>query len=93
MDINIKINFGQSLKPLPLKHQEDITYSEARNLPLPRDFKHSTHKVKKGETVESIAEMYGLTSVQLSEFLREDTGVDSIFTGQDIKLPTKIERI
>jgi len=92
MDLNINISLGQFLKPSG-GGQEEITYSEARNLPLPRDFKHSSHKVKKGETIESIAKLYGLSSVHLSEFLREDTGVDSIFTGQDIKLPTRIEKI
>lgn len=95
MNINISINLRPSLKPLENEKPvgNKITYSEARNLPLPNNMEHAEHLIKEGETLATIAEQYGLTAVHLSEFLREVNGNDYINVGEKIPIPTELKEI
>lgn len=92
MDLNINIAIHQpTLKPEG--SDRNITYSDSRNLPLPNNTKHSEYIVKEGETITKIAEMWGVTPVQMSEWLRDQYGSDMLYPGQKIKVPTKIEEV
>jgi hypothetical protein len=91
MNLNINISLRPELKPL--QDGKKISYSNARNLPIPHNMEHATHKVRKGETLATIAQQYDLNAVELSEFLRETEGNDYIAEGQEIKIPTQLKEI
>jgi LysM repeat protein len=92
MDLRINISLNQNLKPRNAIDR-NISYSDSRNLPLPSGSKHSEYVVKNGETLQMLAEMCGVTPVQMAEWLRDQYGNDMIYAGQTIKLPTKIEAV
>ena len=95
MNIDIHINLRPEMKPMVSDKPmgKNISYMEARNLPVPHNMEHEEHLVKKGDTLASIAEEYGLTAVQLSEFLREANGNDYLPVGQMIPIPTRLKEV
>lgn len=91
MDLDIRISLSQPLEPM--SDAGDISYSDSRNLPLPTNTKHKEYTVKVGDTVATLAEMCGITPVQMAEWLRDEYGTDMLYIGQEVKLPTKTEEV
>lgn len=63
----------------------DIT--SARELPKPTESEFETYKVKKGDTAQSIAELYDIDPFEFADFLREEEGKDTLYEGQEIQIP------
>ena len=88
---NPSINRGQKSTYTPgviSQKLSPISYSEYKNLPLPKDMEHVKHTVKTGETIESIAKLYNLSPVQLLECLKDEEGKEEVYPGQEIIIPT-----
>lgn len=85
MDITVKIKVP-SLSPrgvdLPKK-----SIIEAVNLPKPQGSEFKTHKVKKGDTIQSIAEEYGIDPFDFANFVREKEGNEMLYPGQELEIP------
>lgn len=58
--------------------------SQVDNLP---NAKPLIHIVKKGETLKSISEKYGISYGELSNFLQEKEGTAVIYAGEKIEIP------
>ena len=54
---------------------------------MDQNAKPMVYEIKKGDTLKSIAEKFGIDYAELSAYLLRDIGNTSIKEGQDIKIP------